>query len=158
LSGGGMKGRDRQSWLDKVILEAQEQGLFDNLKGMGQPIDWEDESLVDETWVTAFRIMRQQGFAPEWIELHKEIGVELDKARQALRETWRWRHARLAGADQAERRYLDGEWQRACTAFEEVIAALNEKIADFNLKVPVAALQKFKLDVAQELAAVEADA
>jgi len=66
-----------QSWIDKIIQEAQERGLFDNLEGQGWPINWEEESLVDEEWAMAFRLMREHGFAPEWVELQRDrCGVE----------------------------------------------------------------------------------
>jgi DnaJ family protein C protein 28 len=142
----------RQSWIDRAIQDAQDQGLFDNLQGRGRPIDWEDESLVDEEWLMAFRIMREQGFAPEWIELHKEIGATLIEVRESVLRKWRWRQERLLGARESERRYIDGEWRRAHIAFTEAIAEINAKIVDFNLMVPLPHLQKFKLDVNKELA------
>jgi hypothetical protein len=146
-----------QSWIDRAIEEAQERGLFDKLAGAGRPINWDDESLVDEEWLMAFRIMREHGFAPEWIELHKEIGEELRKAREAVLRAWQWRQERLPSAREQQRRYIDAEWRRARDAFAEVIIELNVKIADFNLMVPVAQLQKFKFDLEEELAALEID-
>ena len=77
---------------------------------------------------------------------------ELDKARQAVLGSWRWRQERLGGSvRESERRYVEAEWRRARTVFAEALAELNSKIADFNLMAPVARLHKFKLDVAQEL-------
>jgi DnaJ family protein C protein 28 len=152
-----MKQGGWQNWVEKAIQEAQDRGLFDNLEGTGRPINWEDESLVDKEWLMAFRIMREHGFAPEWIELHKEIGEELKKARAAVLRTWHWRQERLPGARAEQRRYIDGEWQRARTAFAETVAELNARIADFNLVVPVPQLQKFKLNLSEELAALGID-
>jgi hypothetical protein len=130
-------------------------GHFDNLEGTGRPINWADESLVDEEWLMAFRLLREQGFAPVWIELHKEINKELEQARQAALRSWRWRQEQLArGPRERERRYVEAEWQRARAAFAETVAELNVKISDFNLQVPVAHLQKFKLDLSRELAAL----
>ncbi len=146
-----------QTWIDKTIQEAQERGLFDNLEGKGRPIKWEDESLVDEEWATAFRLMREHGFAPEWIELHKEIEAELKKAREAVLRAWQWRAERLVGARESERRYIEREWRRARNAFVETVAELNVKIAEFNLIVPIVNLQKLKLSVADELAALGID-
>jgi DnaJ family protein C protein 28 len=147
-----MSQANRERWIDRMIREAIEAGQFDGLRGAGRPIDWEDESLVDDTWAMAFRIMREQGFAPEWIELAKEIRRELASARNRVLGAWRWRVERLPGAREGERRYIDAEWHRARTAFAESVAELNKKIADFNLKVPVVRLQMFKLQVARELA------
>lgn len=146
-----------QSWLDRIIQKAQEEGLFDDLEGKGRPINWEDESLVDEAWVMAFRLMRQHGFAPDWIELHKEIRAGLTQARQAVQRAWAWRAERLSGTSEEERRYIEAEWVRARAAFAEALDELNEKIAAFNLIVPLPTLQKFKLDVRQELHALGID-
>ena len=148
----------RQTWIERILSEAQEKGLFDNLEGAGRPINWADETLVQNEWLMAFRIMREHGFAPEWIELHKEIGEGLKKAREALQRAWRWRQERLPGAGEGQRRYVEDEWRRARSAFAETVAELNAKIADFNLLVPVASLQKFKLDVAEEVASLGPDA
>ena len=147
-----------QNWLERTIQEAQERGLFDDLEGAGRPINWEDESLVDEEWLMAFRLMREHGFAPEWIELNKEIGAKLKKAREAVVRAWDWRQERLPGAREGQRRYIEGEWRRARAAFAETVAELNAKILDFNLVVPIPGLQKFKLDLDQELAALGIDA
>jgi DnaJ family protein C protein 28 len=149
---------ERLSWIDKVIQQAQKEGLFDNLEGAGRPINWEDESLVNEEWLMAFRLMREHGFAPEWIELHKEIGQELTRAREAVLRAWHWRQERLANARGEQRRYIDAEWRRARTAFVEAVGGLNARITDFNLIVPITRLQKFKLDVDQELASLGIDA
>lgn len=152
-----MEQQDWENWIDRTFREAQERGLFDNLTGKGRPINWEDESLVDEDWLMAFRIMREHGFAPEWIELHKEIGQTLETAREAVLRAWRWRQARLPGVQGQQRRYIDAEWQRASAAFAEMVAELNAKIADFNLMVPLPQLQKFKIDVGKELTALGID-
>jgi hypothetical protein len=152
-----MEARERRIWIDKTIQDAMEAGHFDNLPGAGKPINWEDESLVDEDCLLAFRIMREQGFAPAWVELHKEIVAEIGTARQALLRSWLWRQEQLVGGlRESQRRYVEAEWQRAYTAFAETVAELNAKISDFNLQAPVARLQKFKLDAAQELAAIKA--
>lgn len=146
-----MDQRNQHNWIDKLIQDAQEQGLFDDLEGTGKPINWQDESLVDEEWLLAFRIMREHGFAPEWIELHKEIGQELTKARETVLRVWRWRQERLPDAGESQRHYNDTEWRRARATFAEAIAGMNAKIADYNLIVPIPRLQKFKLDVDREL-------
>ena len=149
---------ERTSWIDRTIREAQERGLFDGLEGEGRPIDWEDESLIDDEWLMAFRIMREHGFAPEWIEMHKEISQQLATARDTVLRAWRWRQERLLGARETQRRYIDNEWRRARVVFDEAINELNTQIADFNLIVPIPRLQKFKLDLEDELTDLGIDA
>ena len=143
--------KTRQNWIDKAIQDARDRGVFDNLDGEGRPIDWADESLIDEEWLMAFRIMREHGFAPQWIELRKEIDLELGKARSTVKRAWRWRNERLAGASETQRRHIEAEWRRARTEFAEKVSELNAKTADFNLIVPLVQLQKFQIDFDTEL-------
>jgi DnaJ family protein C protein 28 len=143
-----------ESWVEKAIQDARDRGLFDNLEGEGRPINWDDDSLVDEDWAMAFRLMREHGFAPDWIELQKEIRTEVERARSAVLNVWLWRRQRLAGAREAQRTTIDSEWRRARAEFTSTIAELNVRIADFNLIVPFAQLQKFRIDAEQELIAL----
>ncbi len=148
-----------ESWVDRQIRRAMEAGQFDDLPGAGRPIDWQDESLVDETWLMAFRLMREHGFAPQWVELHKEIRAELEKAGQTVARAWRWRQERLAEpAGANDEHYVDLQWARARAAFAETLTELNRKIADFNLQAPAVSLQKLKLDLENELARLGIDA
>ena len=89
-----MAGNRWESWVEKAIQDARDRGLFDNLEGEGRPINWDDDSLVDADWAMAFRLMREHGFAPDWIELQKEIRAEVEKARSAVLNVWLWRRQR----------------------------------------------------------------
>lgn len=153
-----MRHVDWESWIDKQIRQAMEAGQFDDLEGIGRPINWQDESLIDEAWLVAFRLMREHGFAPQWIELHKEIQAELEKAQQAVTRAWSWRQEQSVGASGSQLRSIDAQWARARATFVRTVAGLNKKIGDFNLQVPVVSLQKFKLDVENELAKLGIDA
>ena len=147
-----MNRNNRSGWIEKVIQDARDRGLFDNLEGEGRPINWADESLVGDEWITAFRLMREHGFAPEWIELQKVIRLELEKARKAVSTAWLWRKDRLDQADEPQRRYIESEWRRARAQFSETASELNTQISDYYLIVPLIHLQKPMIDVEQELA------
>src|SRR5437868_14613413 len=77
-----------ESLVDQKIREAMEQGEFDNLAGAGQPIDLSENPYEDPDWRTAHRMLRNARFAPAWIEERKDIDVELEAARIALRRNW----------------------------------------------------------------------
>jgi DnaJ family protein C protein 28 len=141
-----------ESWVERIIQQARDRGMFDDLAGKGRPIDWADESLVDDEWIMAFRLMREHGFAPEWIELQKEIRAELDAARDAILAAWQRREQRLNQARDEQRRHIESEWQLARRRFADAVSELNARISDFNLIVPLAHLQKAVIDVEDELA------
>jgi len=58
---------------ERKILEAMEQGEFDDLPGKGKPLDLSDDPMVPEELRVAFKVMKNAGFLPPELELHKEI-------------------------------------------------------------------------------------
>lgn len=150
--------RDWESWVDQEIRQAQERGQFDNLPGKGKPLDLTPNPYAQGQEL-AFKILKDAGYAPEWIELDKAIRKSLERARATLLRQWRWREARLyelsgrmdSWSEAERRRTLEG-WQDAVAAFELDLEAINREIAELNLKTPSTCFQRSKVDVAQELA------
>jgi len=58
---------------ERRIREAMEKGEFDNLKGMGKPLDLSDESWIPEDLRMAYRILKNAGCLPAELELRKEV-------------------------------------------------------------------------------------
>jgi hypothetical protein len=55
------------------ILEAIDNGLFDNLRGKGKPLKFEDESHIPPELRMAYRILKNADCLPPELELRKEI-------------------------------------------------------------------------------------
>jgi hypothetical protein len=66
---------------DRRIEEAMKEGKFDNLAGMGQPLDLEplpaDESARALWW--ALKIMRNGNFTPDEVRWRKQIDLIMEK-------------------------------------------------------------------------------
>jgi len=103
---------------ERKIREAMEEGAFEGLEGRGRPLDLRENPFEDPSERMAHRLLKNNGFAPEWILEAREIDAELRA---------------LARCDATERR------RRA--------ALLNRRIAVYNLKVPVASAQKRTVDL-----------
>ena len=58
---------------EQRIRAAIEDGEFDNLKGMGKPLDLGDESWIPEDLRMAYRILKNAGCLPAELELRKEV-------------------------------------------------------------------------------------
>jgi len=58
---------------ERRILEAMERGEFDGLPGKGKPLDLSDEPAVPDELRLAYKVMRNAGYLPPELELHKEI-------------------------------------------------------------------------------------
>jgi hypothetical protein len=55
------------------ILEAMEAGEFDNLEGMGQPLNLEDDSHIPLELRMAYKILKNAHCLPPELELRKEV-------------------------------------------------------------------------------------
>ena len=154
---------DWEKWVDQQVREAQERGEFDNLPGTGKPLDLTPNPYAQGQEL-AFKVLKDAGYAPEWIELDKAIRNKLQSARTVLWRQWQWREARLRELSgqsdswsEAERSRALAGWQDAVAAFELELQSINQEIVDLNLRVPGTRFQRSKLDAAHELARLEAE-
>ena len=80
-----------QKIAEKRIIEAQQEGLFDNLPGAGKPIKLEDDSHIAEDLRIAYKILKNANCLPPEVELRKEIArtEELLAGMEDTREKYR---------------------------------------------------------------------
>jgi hypothetical protein len=92
-------------WIaNSKIEEAIKRGEFDNLPGMGKPLNLDDDYGVPEHLRLTYRIMKNAGVAPPEVSLRKELEslrAELTRAqteekRKALESEIRWMCLRIA--------------------------------------------------------------
>jgi hypothetical protein len=107
---------------ERKIREAMEEGAFDRLEGSGQPLNLEENPFEDSSLRMAHRLLRNNGFAPAWIEEAREIDAESERLRAP------------SGIPADE--------------FRTRVAALNRRIVAYNLKAPVLSLHKRPFDPA----------
>jgi hypothetical protein len=106
---------------DRVDLRPMEEGAFDHLEGEGKPIHLEEDPFEEPSLRMAHRLLRNNGFAPAWMEEAKEIEMEARRLREDVT---------LSAADRQRR-----------------VDTLNGRIAAFNLKAPHYSLHKAPLKV-----------
>ena len=106
---------------ERKIREAMEEGAFDRLEGAGEPLKLDENPFEDPSQRMAHRLLRNNGFAPAWIEEGREIDAEIRLLK--------------ANPDRLEaverRRRVD---------------LLNRRIAAYNLKAPVVSAHKLPLE------------
>ncbi|MGD8626321.1 MAG: DUF1992 domain-containing protein [Anaerolineae bacterium] len=149
--------KEWESWIDQQIREAEERGAFKDLPGKGRPLDTTPNPYAGDQEL-AFKVLKDAGYAPEWIELDKAIRVKMDRLRLALGRSWEYYRSRLdelAGRSdrwaEAERNRTLAGWQDAIAAFEREVADVNREIRELNLKVPAPRFQRAKIEAVAEV-------
>lgn len=133
--------------VEDLIQEGMANGAFDNLAGAGKPLPERPPDFnpyMDFTTHKMNQILVETGFAPEWVELQKEIRLqtdalrkELGKCRQSLGP------APLSQKDQEA-------WEEKVLKMEKNVNDINKRIQKFNLIVPSMHHQKFPVNLAKE--------
>jgi hypothetical protein len=138
-----------------AIEEAAAAGFFDNIPGSGQPLDFsfEDNPHIPEGMRTAYRMLRNAGYALPWMEDRKDI----EKKRSELdrRLTAHLNHVdatvqripRIPAYLRSSRtsRLREGH-EEFVERFIRSVGNLNRKIDIYNLTVPVVSLQVARYD------------
>src|SRR5689334_21866485 len=94
-----------------------EEGEFEILDGTGQRLAMDENPYEDPAQRMAHRILRNNGFAPAWIEESRELDRDIEHL------------------EKSRERYTAEEYRRR-------VDQLNRRITNYNLKTPVAIAQK----------------
>jgi len=128
-----------EALVERQIREAQEAGAFDNLPHQGRRLPLEDDSAAGDR-ASGFRIMRNAGVAPGWIEADKEIRALLVQRDDLLR-----RAARSS-------RLMRDRYRRELT---ELVDRTNRAVMRLNHEAPTLSQHRRPLILADEQAALE---
>lgn len=143
----------RARGVDEIIQAAMEQGAFDNLPGKDQPLKLDENPYLDSEWQLAYHLLKENGFAPDFIERRQAIELALGAARQALARSWDWRQRALESGEAAS--LVESQWRAASARFEEQVDKLNKQIRDYNLTIPSTTFSRAQIKLETELAATE---
>jgi hypothetical protein len=113
------------SLIDQHIRAAEAAGQFRDLPGAGKPLDLGDDGHVPEELRTGFRMLKNAGYAPPWIELQKSIREEQERLVAWLADSNR----RWPKLGQTSRDELRAEYERR-------LRDLNKQISAYNLTAP----------------------
>ena len=92
---------------DRKIQEAMEEGAFEDLSGRGQPLPLDDDPFEDPSLRMAHRLLRNNGFAPAWIEEGKEIEAVIEERAPEVLALIEQAEAQAAEEEQALRSNSD---------------------------------------------------
>jgi hypothetical protein len=131
-----------ESLIDRQIREAMEEGKFDDLPHRGRPLPRDDDSFAGE-WAMAYRVLRNAGAAPPWIEADKEVRELLAKRDAILRRAEQGSLASFV-------RRRDRE------ALAALVVAINGAIARLNAEAPTDRQHRLPLSLPTELERIDA--
>jgi DnaJ homolog subfamily C member 28 len=147
---------------ERKILEAIEEGKFENLPGKGKPIVFDDDPMTPPHLRMANQILRNANVLPEWMQVQKDLErerQEVGKFREKVIVENRKRRLLLERplAKEAEREAF-GIWHaRSRAEFQKRMKSVNTLILKLSLMAPstVAPIPSYKVEA--EMQAFDAD-
>jgi len=131
-----------ESLIDRQIREAMEDGRFDDLPHQGEPLPKDDDRFAGD-WAMAYRMLKNAGAAPPWIEADKEVRELLAQREVILRR------AEAGSVSTIARR-------RDRTELERLVVALNAAVARLNAEAPTDRQHRAPLSLPDELQRLDA--
>ncbi len=126
-----------QDLVENQIRKAQERGEFNNLEGSGKPISLEENPFEPPELRMTFKILKDNDFAPYWIELGKEIDHEIDKFWKEVEYFKRYTAIFYSQehSSPAKKRF-DSKKALFYAESRFTLQRIDKKIGDYNLHCP----------------------
>ncbi|MFZ5813695.1 MAG: DUF1992 domain-containing protein [Bacillota bacterium] len=74
-------GRSFTHWMEEILARSMKEGEFDHLPGKGKPLKLGEADPYAGPEADAYRILKNAGFTPEWVELRRRIAAEINWLR-----------------------------------------------------------------------------
>lgn len=145
------------SLIDKQIQKAIEEGQMANLPGEGKPFVFEDDSHTPPEMRLAFKMLKDHGFAPDWMMMGQELDSKRERLLAAIKKGVRAYQGALADAERdsqtGEQRRIRAQsaWELAQKTLREASQAFNKEIITYNLKIPQGVTHKPQINLEQEI-------
>jgi hypothetical protein len=135
------------------IKDAMEAGAFENLAGTGRPLPALDQDgLAGNNWM-AFRVLRNGGLLPSWLDLAKEIERDLERLAAIDR-----RHELLSEAvsNRGWNPPLRSAVRVVRDEYEKLARQIRRKQDQFNIDAPALATERPGIWVERHLERLDA--
>ena len=147
---------DWNNMIDDIIEDGRSQGMFDNLKGQGKPLNL-NKNPFNQNSEIADTLLKENNMVPAWLAQRNDTQAEIHTLRQKISRTWRrydqeYRFAQDTGIKSG----LELAWDDEIKKWEAAILKINKLVDSYNLKRPINNLEMFKLRLDDELERVGA--
>jgi DnaJ family protein C protein 28 len=123
-----------QSYIDRALENI---GDDQELTGKGKPLNLSQDSTVPDEFRSAFKIMRENDIAPEWIMLGKELNTLHDNLMKQIKtQHASYKNALANASTEQSRALIERNWGVQKQKLQTAVDRYNDKSITYNLKVP----------------------
>ncbi len=130
--------RRMADYVEEMIREAQARGDFDNLAGMGKPLDLDQGAKAGDKSM-AYNLLKNNDLVPPELELAKDIDMDRARANAKVAKILHRSNAlrtRRMQPFESEKRAFNTALEKVATDYEQLLRRINSKILTLNITVP----------------------
>jgi len=141
-----------------MMTKAIERGEFDNLEGSGKPLNLDENPFEPNELHMVHKILKDNGYAPYWMELGKEIDILKEKLNNEVAIFKKYTQMVFSEkrSSGAIRRY-EYKKNNFYIQSREHLKEISKKILDYNLNCPVSRLGRANFDIDDEMSRIIKD-
>lgn len=137
---GGKSTKTLQRIANELIYESMRRGEFDNLKGLGKPLECEAVNPVLDTVEQKINnMLKNSGFTPDWVSLDKDIRAATSRLREDMALAW------AVCGPYPMKQEQTALWKKHLQQFHTTTDSINKMIFNLNLIVPSLTIQRSNL-------------
>ena len=144
---------------ERKILEAIEDGVFDNVPGKGCPLNLESDASIPVEIRAAHRVLKNANAAPDWVQLNKALSAMIDECRRMVPTFHRryeeyFRRVKSADIINTERiqREFETWYERSVNEYRNALREANGSIQKYNLIAPSCTQSHIPFRIDEEIA------
>lgn len=141
-----------------MLDKAMERGEFDDLEGAGKPLDLNENPYEQNELHMVHKILKDNGFAPYWIELGKEVDVLRAKLNNEVDHFKKYTQM-VCGEERSSgaiRRY-EQKKHNFYLQTREHLEEISKQILDYNLNCPISSLGRANINIDDEMSRIVND-
>jgi ribosomal protein L39E len=116
-----------------------EEGQMTNLPGEGKPLKLDDDPYTPDDTKLAYKILKDNNMAPDWMMAGRELEIREQKLRDQLRRAASaYQSSQAVETDAIKRVHADRLWRRAQRKLAADVEQYNREVAAYNIKIPSA--------------------
>ena len=151
--GGRPQARRPSDFVEEMIRDAQRRGEFDNLAGMGKPLQFEKRTNEGDNNL-AYHLLKNNDYLPPEMELAKQIDADIARAEnkvERVRHHYRTLRSRTLSPFERQKRAYNASVEKAIHEYDEALRRVNSKILTLNIMAP-STMHRPLLDVSKRVA------
>ncbi|MCB9451424.1 MAG: DUF1992 domain-containing protein [Anaerolineaceae bacterium] len=145
--------RNWESYIDRAIRQAIEDGKMDNKPGQGQPLRLDEDKHTPPELRMAHKLLKDNDLLPDWMLRSRDLETRQEKlAAQMEKAVRQYQTRKAAAAAEGDPYAVEIAWKKTQDSLREAVESFNKAVLSYNLQLPPGVAHRPFIDLERALA------